>query len=106
MFDRFFSTTLSVTITLITAAATEAAPAQIATVVGRGQVSWAEFVNLDKTWTLGGPREEHGSQMPANKVLASRGSFLTERTGFEPADQCDPVTGLANQRFRPLSHLS
>ncbi len=29
-----------------------------------------------------------------------------ERTGFEPADQCDPVTGLANRRFRPLSHLS
>ena len=29
-----------------------------------------------------------------------------ERTGFEPADRCYPITGLANRRFRPLSHLS
>src|SRR5688500_162594 len=29
-----------------------------------------------------------------------------ERTGFEPAVQFDPYTGLANRRFRPLSHLS
>jgi hypothetical protein len=29
-----------------------------------------------------------------------------ERTGFEPAEGCDPFTDLANRRFRPLSHLS
>ncbi len=29
-----------------------------------------------------------------------------ERTGFEPVDGCYPVTGLANRRYRPLSHLS
>jgi hypothetical protein len=29
-----------------------------------------------------------------------------ERTGFEPVEQCYPLTGLANRRFRPLSHLS
>jgi hypothetical protein len=29
-----------------------------------------------------------------------------ERTGFEPAVGFDPYTGLANRRFRPLSHLS
>src|SRR5262249_33027374 len=29
-----------------------------------------------------------------------------ERTGFEPVVECYPHTGLANRRFRPLSHLS
>ena len=29
-----------------------------------------------------------------------------ERTGFEPAEGSYPFTGLANRRFRPLSHLS
>ena len=29
-----------------------------------------------------------------------------ERTGFEPADPVSRITGLANRRFRPLSHLS
>lgn len=32
--------------------------------------------------------------------------MLSERTGFEPVEGCDPFTGLANRRFRPLSHLS
>jgi integrase len=29
-----------------------------------------------------------------------------ERTGFEPVNRLSPVTGLANRRYRPLSHLS
>jgi hypothetical protein len=29
-----------------------------------------------------------------------------ERTGFEPAVGFNPYTGLANRRYRPLSHLS
>ena len=31
---------------------------------------------------------------------------LAERGGFEPPIQFDPYSGLANRRFRPLSHLS
>src|SRR6266568_4457628 len=31
---------------------------------------------------------------------------LAEREGFEPSNQVTPVTGLANQRLRPLGHLS
>ena len=31
---------------------------------------------------------------------------LAERGGFEPPVQCYPYNGLANRRFRPLSHLS
>jgi hypothetical protein len=30
----------------------------------------------------------------------------TERTGFEPVVGFNPYTGLANRRYRPLSHLS
>ena len=30
----------------------------------------------------------------------------TERTGFEPVEGSYPLTGLANRRYRPLSHLS
>jgi hypothetical protein len=29
-----------------------------------------------------------------------------ERTGFEPVMEISPHTGLANRRYRPLSHLS
>jgi hypothetical protein len=29
-----------------------------------------------------------------------------ERTGFEPVEGCYTLTGLANRRYRPLSHLS
>ena len=31
---------------------------------------------------------------------------LAERPGFEPGIGFDPYTGLANQRLRPLGHLS
>ena len=31
---------------------------------------------------------------------------LAEREGFEPSNQVTPITGLANQRLRPLGHLS
>lgn len=31
---------------------------------------------------------------------------VAERTGFEPAEGFDSFTGLANQRIRPLCHLS
>ena len=33
-------------------------------------------------------------------------SRKAETTGFEPADRFDPITDLANRRFRPLSHIS
>jgi hypothetical protein len=33
-------------------------------------------------------------------------SELAERGGFEPPVQFNPYNGLANRRFRPLSHLS
>src|SRR5579883_3574843 len=33
-------------------------------------------------------------------------STSAERTGFEPVVGCYPDTGLANRRYRPLSHLS
>src|SRR5258705_3386869 len=31
---------------------------------------------------------------------------LAERGGFEPPERFNPFNGLANRRFRPLSHLS
>jgi hypothetical protein len=33
-------------------------------------------------------------------------ALLAEREGFEPSIQVTPYTGLANQRLRPLGHLS
>jgi hypothetical protein len=32
--------------------------------------------------------------------------LMAERTGFEPAEGFNSFTGLANQRLKPLSHLS
>ena len=32
--------------------------------------------------------------------------ILAERGGFEPPERFNPFNGLANRRFRPLSHLS
>ena len=40
-----------------------------------------------------------------SESAANQGSS-TERTGFEPVMECYPHTGLANRRYRPLSHLS
>src|SRR5262249_60630196 len=37
-------------------------------------------------------------------IVVSR--CAAERTGFEPVEGCYPLTGLANRRYRPLSHLS
>ncbi len=85
MFTRFFTTVLSVTITLITTAATDAAPAQIAVVPSHGRVGGVEYLDLDNSWTSGGPGNKHGSQMLVNTALASRVSFDAETTGFAPA---------------------
>ena len=38
--------------------------------------------------------------------LRRASKIKAERTGFEPAEGCNPLTDLANRRFRPLSHLS
>ena len=45
---------------------------------------------------------------PSGTILRQKSTFSirAERTGFEPADQREPVTELATRRFRPLSHLS
>ena len=43
--------------------------------------------------------------LPARLPTASDGT-RTERGGFEPPNRLSPVNGLANRRFRPLSHLS
>ncbi len=62
--------------------------------------------NRDKSGTSAPSENNTGSQAVVNQQLASRVSFEAERTGFEPAEGCDPFTDLANRRFRPLSHLS
>ncbi len=69
-------------------------------------VPFTGSLGLDKTGTTGGMNNSTGLQVFTLEALASHGSFLTERTGFEPVDELSPVTGLANRRFRPLSHLS
>ena len=44
-----------------------------------------------------------GNRLLLRKSLRRK---LAERGGFEPPVQCYPYNGLANRRFRPLSHLS
>src|SRR4051794_8188451 len=68
--------------------------------------SGAEVLVLDKTGTPGGLRRGDESQWLSAKGVVTANSFKAERTGFEPVDGCYPVTGLANRRYRPLSHLS
>ena len=59
----------------------------------------------DKTGTSWGRQKTLGSQMLSYEALASRGSW--ERRGQDSNLRTSyPVTGLANPRFRPLSHLS
>src|SRR5205823_1449070 len=56
-----------------------------------------------------GPRPLPSGPTRAKCRRGSRKDSLdnqAERTGFEPVEQCYPLTGLANRRFRPLSHLS
>jgi len=72
---RFLTTTLSVTVALATIAAADAAHVQFAAGRSCESAIGVEFVVLDKTWTLGAPENEHGSQIPAKKALASRVSF-------------------------------
>ena len=57
MISRFFTTALIVTITVITAVATEVASDQIATVTGRSQAGGVEFLDLDKTGIFWGRRK-------------------------------------------------
>jgi hypothetical protein len=40
------------------------------------------------------------------RLVAVPDGSRTERGGFEPPMGFDPHNGLANRRFRPLSHLS
>jgi site-specific recombinase XerC len=42
----------------------------------------------------------------SGRVLTASDGSRTERGGFEPPVRFDPYNGLANRRFRPLSHLS
>jgi hypothetical protein len=64
------------------------APAVVSTDILIGcAVKHPEKSSLDKTWTTGVQEKEAGSQVLVFQALASRGSFQTERTGFEPADQ-------------------
>lgn len=49
------------------------------------------------------------AEMSAHEKTSANIAFTevsAERMGFEPMVRCDPYTGLANRRFRPLSHLS
>lgn len=62
--------------------------------------------NLDKSGTRAWRDHECDSQPVSSKQVANRGSLGAERTGFEPVVEFNPHTGLANRRFRPLSHLS
>src|SRR5262249_39674981 len=52
-------------------------------------------------------RETLVTENPANPSdLAAIPGHKAERTGFEPVVEFYPHTGLANRRYRPLSHLS
>ena len=50
------------------------------------------------------PSEKSGSSLSGDKALAF--GSLTERGGFEPPKPVSQFNGLANRRYRPLSHLS
>ena len=60
--------------------------------------------------TLTGSANSNTPETPANerlgRVLSVSNDFRTERGGFEPPMGFDPHNGLANRRYRPLSHLS
>ena len=69
--------------------------------------------------TIGSPAQSLASRRklarnePTDAILAGSGgtsiasdTFKTERGGFEPPIGFDTYNGLANRRFRPLSHLS
>jgi hypothetical protein len=82
-----------------------ATPTELVRMPGTGAARGAS-TNLDRTWTRGGQNKSGNLQVLAALDLANRRSLNAERTGFEPVMECYPHTGLANRRFRPLSHLS
>jgi hypothetical protein len=55
---------------------------------------------------VGGTNKNAHRKPVIHSNLRRASETKTERTGFEPADQFDPVTALAKPRYRPLSHLS
>jgi hypothetical protein len=66
----------------------------------------SEAQPLDKTWTKGGQKKPAARKSRSPRHLRARG--LWERRGGDsnPWSRFTPLTGLANRRFRPLSHLS
>src|SRR3954470_18248212 len=64
--------------------------------------------DVHQTCTRRGSREGlETKQVPVKPGLASsRRAYQAERGGFEPPRELSPPNGLANRRFRPLSHLS
>jgi integrase len=60
--------------------------------------------------TLAGVGKGKTPELPivegVGRLLSATDGSRTERGGFEPPIQFDPYSGLANRRFRPLSHLS
>lgn len=87
-------------------AITAAAVAGMMLATGARDNRFSAIQSLDKTGTTGGRSHNLSSQSTKSQPLTSAGSFDAERTGFEPVMQCYPHTGLANRRYRPLSHLS
>jgi hypothetical protein len=64
------------------------------------QVTIAATISHETIWILAVRRWVVGRQKTSAYLLR------TERGGFEPPMGCDTHNGLANRRFRPLSHLS
>jgi hypothetical protein len=62
------------------------------------------FMEMEASFARRGPAG--GATKSLGKSLRDFPRLLAERMGFEPMVRCDPYTGLANRRFRPLSHLS
>jgi hypothetical protein len=90
--------TVSIVLQLLAASA-------VLTIHGKSTVR-PGLATLDRSGTPGCGVQDARPQVKLRLRLATARSFPTERTGFEPVVGCNPYTGLANRRYRPLSHLS
>ena len=88
MFTKHLTSVFFVMFMVATAhAAVDGANGQDAAFTGCIWTGLPKSLNLDNSWTFGGSGNKNGSQVTNCGGLASRVSFVAERTGFEPADQ-------------------
>lgn len=67
---------------------------------------WVQALPVTGTTREGREQLQHIGVMNSYDLAEVVVQGFTEREGFEPSEEREPLAGLANQYIRPLCHLS